>query len=323
MPVKKRSRDKDRKAPQANKGAKLALPVSRDEKSDSRTIQVKRPPVAQRLAKAKPKSGAAGAETSETPGASADTKPITTGGPATPRCGDPGAEESQESRDEEFLSEDDEGPYYNLGRSKDMYRLWEIAQRIVQIEEVRAVYFVDPSPPSIEDAIKIEATRSEQATRYAEPSLMRDIAIQISEGNFEALAKIVTALKAAKEGVESLSLEKAACVWTIVACDRIWGTGRIRSGVTWHEVQMEAVRLCALDKARRKKGLTPEQLGKMSVGLRPGEKEGAVRSINWQRVKKRLSIELKTAPAGRPTDVDVEARERKNREAQITVRYTK
>jgi hypothetical protein len=210
-----------------------------------------------------------------------------------------------------------------LGKSKDMHRLWEIAQRIVQIEEVRVVYLVDRSPTSIEDAIKIEEMRSAQASRYAEPSLMRDIAIQISEGNFEALAKVVTALKAAKEGVENLSLEKAACVWTIVACDRIWRTGRIRSGVTWHEVQMEAVRLWRLDKARREKGLTPEQLGKMSVGLYPGEKEGVVRSINWQRVKKRLGIKLKTAPAGRPTNAEIEIRERKKREAQITVRYTK
>jgi len=322
MSVKKGSRGTSYTIQRADKAAKLAL-VRRDEKSNSRTVEVKKPLVEQTRTKAESKPNAVAAEIRETSGADGEKEPTTAEEPTTPRRVNMGDEESQESRDEEFLSGDDEGPYYNLEKSKDMHRLWEIAQRIIQIEEVRLVYLVDQSPSSIEDAIKIEETRSEQASRYAQPSLMRDIAIQISEGNFEALAKIVTALKVAKEGVESLSLEKAACVWTIVACDRIWETGRIRSGVTWHEVQMEAVRLWGLDKARRENGLTPEQLGKMSIGLRPGEKEGAVRSINWQRVKKRLGIKLKRAPAGRPTNAEVEARERKNREAAFKVRYTK
>jgi hypothetical protein len=233
------------------------------------------------------------------------------------------SEESQALRDEDFFSEDDQGPYYTLGENKNMWVLWEIAKRLRQIEEVREAYLVGQTSASLEDALEIERIRSEQASQFAQPSLMRDIAIQISEGNFKALAKIATALKAAKDGVESLSLEKAACVWTMVACDLIWETGRITSGVAWDEVQKVALRLWRLDMARREKGYTPEQLKKLKVAFTPGKKGVTERSINWQRIRKKLGIKLKTATAGRPTKAEVEARKRNLKEAELGVEYTK
>jgi len=216
------------------------------------------------------------------------------------------APEVQELKDEEFFSKDDQGPYYKI-KEKETRRLWELAQNLRRIEEVREVYWETPAnPESIEEALQLEAEFRDKVRDSVRPPLLDDIGRMLAAGNYVAAGSLVEALRASSEGVESLSKEKAVIVWVIVACDQIWESGRNTSSVTLGEVQDRAMGLYGADKARRKQKLSPAEVKALTVGVMPNYSRG----INWTRIKDKLGITLKTRAAGRPTKEAAEARER-------------
>jgi hypothetical protein len=225
-----------------------------------------------------------------------------------------------DQQDKEFFSEDDQGPYYKI-KNKEMGRLWKLAQNLCRIEEVREVYWETPSnPESIEVALRLEAEFRDKVRDSARPPLLDDIGQMLAAGNYGAAGSLVEALRASSEGVESLSKEKAVIVWVIVACDRIWESGRNTNSVTWGEVQDMAMGLFGADIARRKnRKLSSAEVKALTVGVMPGDRRG----INWTRIKDRLGIALRPRPGGRPTKEVAEARERKFKKADIQVAYSK
>ena len=227
----------------------------------------------------------------------------------------------QEQRDEEFFSGNDR-PHYKI-KDKEMRRLWDLAQNLRRIEEVREVYWEAPSnPDSIEEALQLEAEFRDKVRDSARPPLLDDIGQMLAGGDYKALGSLVEALEYAHLRVKDLSKEKALIVFTIIACDVIWETGRNTSSVTWGAVQKEALRLYRLDIARREDGLSPEQLKKQTVAFMPKGKD-ASRVINWARIGRRLGIDLKHGAAGKPTKEKVAAREREFDMADLKVSYSK
>jgi hypothetical protein len=225
---------------------------------------------------------------------------------------------SQEQRDKEFLSGNDQS-YYKI-KDKEMWRLSELARNLRGIEEVREVYWEPPSnPESIEEALQLEAKFRDNVRDSARPPLLDDIGRMLAAGNYAAAGRLVDALRATSEGFESLSKEKTIIVWVIVACDRIWESGRNASSVTWGEVQDRAIGLYRADITRHKENLSPAEAKALTVGIKSNNSRG----INWTRIKDRLGLELKPRAAGRPTKEVAEAREREFEKADIQVAYPK
>jgi hypothetical protein len=228
------------------------------------------------------------------------------------------AQVAQDQREKEFFSGNDE-PYYKI-KDKEMGRLRALAKDLCRIEEVREVYWEAPSnPKSIEEALQLEAKFLEKVRDSARPPLLDDIGRMLAAGNYGEAGSLVEALRASSEGVESLSKEKAVIVWVIVACDRIWESGRNTSSVTWGEVQDMAMGLFRADMARREEQLSPVEVKELTVGITPSNHRG----INWTRIKNKLGITLKPRLGGRPTKEAAEAREREFWKADIQVEYSK
>jgi hypothetical protein len=228
----------------------------------------------------------------------------------------------QEQRDREFFSEDGQETYYKI-KDEETRSLWDLAQNLRRIEEVREVYWEAPSnPDSIEEALQLEAEFRGKVRDSARPPLLDDIGRMLAGGDYKALGNLAKSLEYAHLRVKDLSKEKALIVFTIIACDVIWETGRNTSSVTWGAVQKEALRLYSLDIARREDGLSPEQLKKQTVAFMPKGKD-ASRVINWARIGRRLGINLKHGAAGKPTKEKIAAREREFDKADLKVNYSK